>query len=1618
MTRQEKRRRFSGWLAEVLGLEPTRLDGLHKRWIHLEPLEARQLMAADGFLMLLGSAQSQQSSLMADSHSALLGPSVAGAPLDGYLGAASLAEGELSPEGEAGDDLVAFAKALAATTTKFYGADWCRFCADQKRLFGDGGKYLPYIDVTNPDRSPKQIATDNNITTYPTWVFPDGSRLTGLQTLATISQRSGVAIPQSSAPSLPELSNVNVATGSPLHIPIDAFNPGGGPLTITVTSSNPSLIAASVQNNNRSMRIKTDFGDMVFELFEDKAPRATGRVIELAESGFYDGLTFHRVIDGFMIQGGDPSGNGSGGSPLGNFDDQFHLDLQHNRSGVLSFAKSGDDTNNSQFFITAGPTRHLDFNHSVFGQLVEGDSTRNAISKTATNASDRPLNNVVMQEVTIFNDTQNGLILLKPTGNGTGSSNITVRVADGQGNEVTRTFVATVVADTANGGPFLNDIPVLQATPGTTLTYTLTSQDKEGNPVIYSVERVGNVQYDLSVNAQTGVVSLTPPANFSGELQFLARVRQATTASTQDTFDSQLVRVQVSSQATLGLTLNSASDSGQSNSDGVTNATSLVFTVNGTSPGATIEVVSGNQVLGTATASSATTQVTVQNVSGLAEGPVGFSARQRVNGQTNATSANLNLTLDRTLPTALPNGVIPASTIVGSAFDVDLNHPEEGQGLRYSLENAPTGMTIGNSDGRIQWTPQQSQLGARSFTVVATDLAGNQRSQTFSINVVNEPLLGIRLATVSLTGAPITTISVGQQFRVQVFVEDLRPSNDRAGVFAAYMNLAFDPTVVQPIATSPIRHVEPYNGGTSGTVSANRISALGANATSLQSLGAAERLFAEVTFTALAAGNAGLRTERSSDPDQDIGLYSRNAAVSPDDVSFGASNFAVGVDYQVSNDTFNFDEDTGPHTLNVLANDTPQTGVVLTIVEVSSATGAGNVTIASDGRSLRYTPAANFHGAETFTYTVANAQGVRQSATVTVQVTEINDPPVAVNDSFDVIQNSALNVLDVLANDTRGVDAGVGSETLRVTQVSTGSNGGTIEVGPSGLNVRYTPVTSFVGTETFTYTLSDGRGGTATATATVTVRPLVPPPTALDDSFTVQEDSTSASHNVLANDSPVSPSHTLSIRNVGSSTVGSTVSVSSDRRSIVYQPAANFAGQEVLTYTLEASDGGIATGRVTFTVTNVNDPPSAVDDTLTVESSGGPVSVDVLANDTDVDPGNTFTITSVTQPPAGSGTIAIANGARALTYTPPSNTFTGQFSITYTITDNTGLTDTATVNLTVRSFTPRSISGRVQMANTGTTALQFNALQLNLNGTSSTGNTVNQNATIGTDGSFQFANLAPGNYRLTRPALPFFVDEGQEIVINSAPTDGNFTTELVVSGGLHARHIGVQDFLGSTFRRTLTAAIDQTGATRWMSPTGTWSGLSDVDFELNATDLKVNGTNSTSQQVSATIPLNHRLLSRTINGSNQLIKLRGDTTRFNVAPVTTPASSAAEGEPTDMPAASNVQAPAGANALVGEGEASSMGGLPELSSAMPAGSSQNESNHAGGSQLVAWSPAEALRATLGSSQSRLQTSSNPISMVPAAADSSNPAVEDLSQEQLDAELLELLASDTAQRIQA
>jgi peptidyl-prolyl cis-trans isomerase A (cyclophilin A) len=167
------------------------------------------------------------------------------------------------------------------------------------------------------------------------------------------------------------------------------------------------------------MAVYADFvtteGNFTIRLFDKEVPNTVANFVGLAEGSrewtdprtnqksnqpYYDGIIFHRVIDGFMIQGGDPLGKGYGG-PGYKFADEFHPNLRHNKPGILSMANAGPNTNGGQFFITLAPTPHLDDRHSVFGEVVEGMDVVRAIGRAPTGDRDRPIKDVVIQSITI-----------------------------------------------------------------------------------------------------------------------------------------------------------------------------------------------------------------------------------------------------------------------------------------------------------------------------------------------------------------------------------------------------------------------------------------------------------------------------------------------------------------------------------------------------------------------------------------------------------------------------------------------------------------------------------------------------------------------------------------------------------------------------------------------------------------------------------------------------------------------------------------------------------------------------------------------------------------------------------------------------------------------------------------------------------------------------------------------------------------------------------------------------------------------------------------------------------------------------------------------------------------
>ena len=353
--------------------------------------------------------------------------------------------------------------------------------------------------------------------------------------------------------------------------------------------------------------------------------------------------------------------------------------------------------------------------------------------------------------------------------------------------------------------------------------------------------------------------------------------------------------------------------------------------------------------------------------------------------------------------------------------------------------------------------------------------------------------------------------------------------------------------------------------------------------------------------------------------------------------------------------------------VDVLANDSDVDGDALT---VDSVTQPANGTVVNNGSDVTYTPDANFHGTDTFTYTVTDGS-LTDTATVTVTVISINDSPVVFVDADATLEDIAV-IVDVLANDT---DAD--GDPLTIDSVTQPSDGAVVN---NGSDVTYTPDADFNGTDTFTYTVTDGNGAFVTSpTVTVTVSAVNDAPVAVADGPSTNED-TAVVVDVLANDSDVD-GDALTVDSVTQPANGTVVNNGSD---VTYTPDANFNGSDSFTYTV--TDGSLTdTATVTVTVGGINDAPVATSDSPTTAEDTAVV-VDVLANDSDVD-GDALTVDSVTQPANGT----VVNNGSDVTYTPDAN-FHGTDTFTYTVTDGV-LTDSATVTVTVVAVPDPPIAG-------------------------------------------------------------------------------------------------------------------------------------------------------------------------------------------------------------------------------------------------------------------------------------------------------------------------------------
>lgn len=158
--------------------------------------------------------------------------------------------------------------------------------------------------------------------------------------------------------------------------------------------------AQAAEAKRQTAVFDTSMGTFKIELFNDLAPATVKNFTDLVEKGFYNGIIFHRVIDGFMIQGGCPQGTGTGG-PGYTIPDEFGKGLKHDKPGMLSMANAGPNTGGSQFFVTLVPTPWLDGKHAIFGHVSEGMDIVEKIGKVSTDSRDRPLQKIVINSLTV-----------------------------------------------------------------------------------------------------------------------------------------------------------------------------------------------------------------------------------------------------------------------------------------------------------------------------------------------------------------------------------------------------------------------------------------------------------------------------------------------------------------------------------------------------------------------------------------------------------------------------------------------------------------------------------------------------------------------------------------------------------------------------------------------------------------------------------------------------------------------------------------------------------------------------------------------------------------------------------------------------------------------------------------------------------------------------------------------------------------------------------------------------------------------------------------------------------------------------------------------------------------
>jgi large repetitive protein len=856
---------------------------------------------------------------------------------------------------------------------------------------------------------------------------------------------------------------------------------------------------------------------------------------------------------------------------------------------------------------------------------------------------------------------------------------ITVTASDGRGGSVSQTFTWTVT----NPAPSAtNDTAVTNEDTAVRIPVLANDTDPDGDPLSVTAASAGNGT--VAINPDGSIV-YTPNPNFNGTDTIIYRITDSeggvSTASVNIT-----VRPVNDAPTTVGLP-NQNGDDGASVSFSVASAFGdpdgdrLTFSATGLPPGLTLDPATG---LVTGVLDPSTSQGGPYVVTVTATDPSGAQV---------TTSFVYSV---QNIPPVAVNDVAttPEDVPVRVAVLTNDSDPDRDP-LTITSASANNGTVVINADGTLTFTPDPNFNGIATIAYTITDGNG-----------------GLATATLTVTVSPVNDAPVATVIPNQVSLDSAFYS---AGVAPFFSDIDGDTLTYSVTGLPAGLSINPVTGIVSGTIDRNASQVNGGiyNITVTASDGRGGTVSTSFTGTvtnpAPTATNDVATTNEDTpvaipvlsndtDPDGDplivTGATAPNGTVSisptgvltytpnanfngTDTITYvisdgngGTSTATVRVtvnpvnDPPVAvNDNAATNEDT-PVTIGVLGNDTDIEGDTLT---VTSATSPNGTVLINPNGTITFTPAANFNGPTTITYTISDGNGGTSTATVAVTVNAVNDAPVANPSTATTPEDTPVNV-PVLANDTD-----VDGNPLTVTAAS--APNGTVTINPDG-TVTYTPNRNFNGSDTITYTISDGQGGFSTSTVTVTVSPVNDAPVVATAIASQRNNDANAVNLPVAGNFSDVDGNPLTFTATGlppglSISPAGVISGTIDR-------AASQTNGGVYTVSVTANDGNGGTVTSTFTWTVANPGPTATNDAATTNEDTA-VIVPVLANDNDPD-GDPLTVTNATAP---NGTVVI-NGNGTVTYTPNPN-FNGTDTITYTISDGNGGTSTATVTVTVAS---------------------------------------------------------------------------------------------------------------------------------------------------------------------------------------------------------------------------------------------------------------------------------------------------------------------------------------------